>query len=75
MVHPQVTSGTRLGATPRRGELPAVRFLTANGATMNRRRVPIASNRTSERIVQVVILATSAFAILDLYLLATSLVH
>jgi hypothetical protein len=59
MAHPQVTSGYRQGATAQGGDLPAVRFVTANGATINRRRVPMASNRTSEWIVQIVILATS----------------
>jgi hypothetical protein len=46
--------------------------VTANGAVMNRRHVPTTPNRASAWIVQVVIVATSAFAFLDLYLLLTS---
>ena len=75
MAQQQVISGMSHGATAQGRELPAVRILTANGVAVNRRRVPIASNRASQWIVQIVILATSAFAVLDLYLLATSFYH
>ena len=48
-----------------------------NGAVLRRRPPgrPASSRRMSNRIVQVVILATSAFALLDLVLLASSLHH
>jgi len=60
-------------ARRRKGEGPAaVRLVTANGAVMNGRDVPTTPNRASAWIVQVVIVATSAFAFLDLYLLLTS---
>ena len=75
MVQPQVSSGYPHGATAERRELPTVRILTANGVAVNRGRIPTASNRVSQWIVQIVILATSAFAVLDLYLLATSFHH
>jgi hypothetical protein len=75
MIQPQVTSGYPHGATAQGREPPAVRILTANGVAVNHRRLPIASNRASQWIVQIVILATSAFAVLDLYLLATSFHH
>jgi hypothetical protein len=75
MAQPQVSSGSPHGATAQgRGPL-AVRVVTANGVAVNRRRVPTAPNRKSAWIVQVVIVATSAFAFLDLYLVATSFHH
>jgi len=75
MVQPQVASGHPHGAAEQGKQLPAVRILSANELVVNRRRLPIASNRASQWIVQIVILATSAFAVLDLYLLATSFHH
>ena len=71
MTQPQVTSGTTRGATAQWRGPPAARIVTANGAAIDRRRVPTAPNRASGWIVQIVIVATSAFAVLDLYLLAT----
>jgi hypothetical protein len=76
MARPQVISGYPHGATTQgREQLPAVRILTANGVAVNRRHVPTAANRASQWIVQIVILTTSAFAVLDLYLLATGFHH
>jgi hypothetical protein len=72
MAQPQVTSGKPHGATGQGRGPPAVRLVTANGAAMNRRRAPTTPNRASGWIVQIVIVATSAFAFLDLYLLITS---
>ncbi len=72
MAQPQIISGYPHGAKTQKGELPSVTILTANGVAVNRRRVPIASTRASQWIVQIVTVATSAFAVLDLYLLATS---
>jgi hypothetical protein len=75
MAQPQVTSRSPHGATAQGLGPPAVRRVTANGVAVNRKRVPTAPNRGSAWIVQVVIVATSAFAFLDLYLLATSSHH
>jgi len=75
MAQPQVISGYPHGATVQGRASAAVRILTPNAVAVNRRRVPTAPNRTSQWIIQIVILATSAFAILDLYLLATSFHH
>lgn len=72
MAQPQATSGSPHGATAQRRGPPAVSVVTANGVTANRRHVPTTPNRGSAWIVQVVMVATSAFAFLDLYLLATS---
>ena len=72
MAQPQVISGKSHGATAQgRGSL-AVSLVTTNGVAVNRRRGPIAPNRASQWIVQIIIAATSAFAFLDLYLLAAS---
>jgi hypothetical protein len=74
MAQPQVIPGyPRRATTPRRG-LPPATILTANGVAVTRG-TPAASNRASQWIVQIVILATSAFAVLDLYLLATGFHH
>ena len=73
MAQPQVTSGSPHSAVPGR-EPPVVMLMPANGVAMNRRRVSSAPN-ASAWIVQVVIVATSAVAFLDLYLLATSFHH
>jgi len=56
---------------------PPVTVITTNGSVMRRRPpgIPAATKRMSNRIVQVVIVATSAFALLDLALLASSLHH
>ena len=75
MAQPLVTSGCAHAVTAQGGEPTAVRILTVNGVAINRSRVPIASNRASQWIVQFVIVATSVFAVLDLYLLATSFHH
>lgn len=75
MAQPQVISGYPHGATTRGGKIRPVGILTANGVAVKRERIPTASNRASQWIVQIVILATSAFAVLDLYLLATSFHH
>ena len=72
MTQPQVTSGT---ATAQWRGSPTVKLVTANGAPIDRRRVPTAPNRASGWIVQIVIVATSAFAVLDLYLLAAGVHH
>ena len=64
-----------MAVTAQGREPPAVRILTANGVAINRSRVPTAPDRASEWIVQIVIVATSVFAVLDLYLLATSFHH
>jgi hypothetical protein len=72
MAQHQVISGKPHGATAQGRGPPAVRLVTANGVVMNRRHVPTTPNRASAWIVQVVIVATSAFAFLDLYLLLTS---
>jgi hypothetical protein len=72
MTQTQITSGKLHRATAQGRGPPAVRLVTANGVAMDRRRVPTAPNRASGWIVQVVIVATSAFAFLDLYLLLTS---
>jgi len=75
MAQPQVTSGSPRGATAQGREPTPVRSVTANGVIVNRKRVPTAPNHASTWIVQVVIVATSAFAFLDLYLVATSFHH
>lgn len=76
MAQHQVASRHPDGATTQGGHrLPPIRILTANGVPVSHRRDPTDSNRASQWIVQVVILSTSAFAALDLYLLATSLNH
>ena len=75
MAQPQATSGSPHGETAQGRGPPVVRLVTANGVAVNRRRVPTAPNRGSAWIVQVVMVATSAFAFLDLYLLATSFHH
>jgi hypothetical protein len=72
MAHQQVASGHPHGAAAQWRGPPAVTLVTANGAPMNRRRVPIASSRASGWIVQTVVVATSVFAFLDLYLLVAS---
>ena len=72
MAQPEVISGNTHGATAQGRGPPAVRLVTANGTAMNHRRGPTTPNRASAWIVQVVIVATSAFAFLDLYLLLTS---
>ena len=72
MSYPQATSRNPHGTSAQWRGPPAVRLVTANGAPRNRRRVPTPSNRASGWIVQVVMVATSVFALLDLYLLATS---
>jgi hypothetical protein len=50
-------------------------LIAANGVIMERRRPTAAPPRPSRWIVQVVMLATSAFALLDLYLLIASVHH
>ena len=72
MAQPQVISGKPHGATAQGRERPGVTLVTASGVVTNRRGVPTAPNRVSGWIVQVVIVATSVFAFLDLYLLTTS---
>ncbi len=74
MAQAQATSGSPHGPTAQGRGPPAVGLVTANGLAVNRRRVPTAPN-ASGWIVQIVILATSTFAVLDLYLLATSFHH
>jgi hypothetical protein len=73
MAQPQATSGSPHGATAQRREPPAVSLVTTNRVTANRRHFPTTPNRGSAWIVQVVMVGTSAFAFLDLYLLATSI--
>lgn len=75
MAQAQVTSAKPHGATAQGRGPPTVRLVTVNGLAVNRKRVPSAPNRASGWIVQVVIVATSAFAFLDLYLLLTSAHH
>jgi hypothetical protein len=75
MAQPLVKSAYPHGVTAQGREPAPVRILTANGVAINRNRVPVAPNRGSQWIVQIVIVATSVFAVLDLYLLATSFHH
>jgi hypothetical protein len=59
---------------PGRGA-PVVRLVATHGVVVERRRLPVAPNRASGRIVHVVIVATSAFAFLDLFLLLSPAHH
>jgi hypothetical protein len=70
MAPPQFASGTPHGTTMQRQGPPTVRLVAANGPAVERRRLPSGGpKRISGWIVQVVVLATTAFALLDLYLL------
>jgi hypothetical protein len=70
-----MTSGPVQGRTlPARQ--PTVRWNSPHGQTGDRRRTPAKGNsRVSRTIVQVIMLATSAFALLDLYLLSSAGLH
>jgi hypothetical protein len=72
MTNPRVFSGKPDGTTaPGRGPT-GVTLIPANGRAMHHRRVSTAPNRPSRWIVEIVMVLTSAFAILDVFLLLTS---
>ena len=71
-----MTPGQQQSAQPQGRGPPAVRLVSPNNATIQRRRTQANNTkRISNRIVQVIMLATSAFALFDLSLLITSLHH
>jgi hypothetical protein len=72
MTQPQMISGKPHGATAQGRGPPAVGFVTGSAVALRPRRGPTAPGRVSGWIVQIVIVATSVFAFLDLYLLTTS---
>jgi hypothetical protein len=68
--------GQQQSAPPQGRGPPAVRLVSPNRAAMERRRIQANNTkRISNRIVQVIMLATTAFALFDLSLLITSLHH
>jgi hypothetical protein len=76
VTHPQIASVRSHDTTvPGRGPT-AVRLVATHNVGMERRRVPTGGrNGASGWIVQIVVLATTAFAFLDLYLLVSSAHH
>ncbi|HEY5250908.1 MAG TPA: hypothetical protein VIJ09_04580 [Acidimicrobiales bacterium] len=71
-----MTSGQPHSQTIQGRGPPSVSWNSPHGSVGERRRTPSKVNtRTSRTIVQVIMLATSAFALLDLYLLSSSGLH
>ncbi len=68
-----VDSSRQQGANQQGRGPPAVRLVSPHGTAMDRRRTQAnKTKRISGRIVQIVMLVTTAFALLDLSLLLTS---
>jgi len=64
------------GSTLQGQQLPVVRVISPHGSSMGRRRIPADTNkRMAGRIVHVIMLATTAFALFDLTLLLTHVQH
>jgi hypothetical protein len=72
MANPRVTSGQPHGVTAQVRGPTGVTLISTDGPAMSQRRVSTAPNRTSKWIVQVVMVLTSAFALLDVFLLVAS---
>jgi hypothetical protein len=71
-----MTPGQRQSAPPQGRGPPSVRLVSPNRAAIERRRIQAShTKQISNRLVLVVMLATSAFALFDLLLLITHLHH
>jgi len=75
MAHPPVIPGKLYGAIAQGRGPNGVRLISANGASTIQRRASTAPSRTSKWIVQVMMILTSAFAFVDVYLLLSSVHH
>lgn len=76
MTHPDISTGIPVVTAIRERGPPDVGLaIAANAVAMDRRRPPTPPKAVSRWLVQSIVLATTCFALLDLYLLATSSPH